>query len=139
MERIRIDFPETIHFSCQLQVRVSDLNYGGHLGNDSVLTLAQEARVLFFRSLGYTELDVEGVGIIMTDAALVYKTEAFLGEELTIEIHVTELSRVGGTLLYKLSCGKRTVALVRTGIVFYNYSAKKIAEVPDAFRQKVGR
>jgi acyl-CoA thioester hydrolase len=139
MEKIRIEFPDRIHFSTRLQVRVSDLNYGGHLGNDRVLTLAHEARVLFFRSMGYTELDIEGVGIIMTDAAVVYKSEAFLGEELTIDVHVTELSRVGGVLLYRLSCGERLVALVRTGIVFYNYSAKKIAEVPDAFRQKVGR
>jgi acyl-CoA thioester hydrolase len=139
MEKIRIEFPDRIHFSTRLQVRVSDLNYGGHLGNDRVLTLAHEARVLFFRSMGYTELDIERVGIIMTDAAVVYKSEAFLGEELTIDVHVTELSRVGGVLLYRLSCGERLVALVRTGIVFYNYSAKKIAEVPDAFRQKVGR
>lgn len=136
MERIRIDFPETIHFSCQLQVRVSDLNYGGHLGNDSVLTLAQEARVLMLQSMGYSELNISGVGIIMTDAAVVYKSEAFLGEELTIGLHVGDFSKSSCVILYKLSCGDRLVALVRTGIVFYDYSAKKVVRVPEKFREK---
>ena len=61
MPRIRLELPDRFHFRTSLTVRVTDLNYGRHLGNDAVLGLLHEARVRFLRSLGYAELDVEGV------------------------------------------------------------------------------
>ncbi len=51
MSRLEIQLPEKFHFQTEIAVRVSDLNYGNHVGNDSVLTLMQEARTLFYRSL----------------------------------------------------------------------------------------
>jgi hypothetical protein len=45
-----------------------DINYGGHLGNDAVLSLVHEARVRFLKQQGYTENNIEGAGIIMADA-----------------------------------------------------------------------
>ena len=51
MARLHIDLPEKFNFATELAVRVSDLNYGGHVGNDSMLTLMQEARTLFYRDL----------------------------------------------------------------------------------------
>ena len=47
MSRIKLALPDRWTFSTELPVRISDINYGGHLGNDAVLALAQEARVRF--------------------------------------------------------------------------------------------
>ncbi len=44
-------------FSATLEVRISDINYGNHLGHDSLVSLLHEARVRFLRHLGYTELN----------------------------------------------------------------------------------
>ena len=46
--KIKFKVPSKYHFETKLKIRVSDLNYGGHLGNDSVLSLAHESRVRFF-------------------------------------------------------------------------------------------
>ncbi len=124
-----------------MPIRISDINYGGHLGNDAVLTLAHEARIRFFRHFGYTELDIDGVGIIMADAAVVYKAEGFHGELLTIDVAVGEFGNVGCDLFYRLTnkeTGKE-VARVKTGIVFYDYAAKKTVPVPAPFREKFFR
>ena len=61
-----------------------------------------EARVRFLHSLGYTELNLEGVGLIMADAALVFKNEIYYGDELLISIQPVEFSRVGFELIYKI-------------------------------------
>ena len=37
--RVRLKIPDSFHFETTLSVRVSDLNYGGHLGNDSFYPL----------------------------------------------------------------------------------------------------
>ena len=86
MARIKLDLPETFDFSTEIAVCISDVNYGGHLGHDSVLSLTHEARVRLLRKYGFTEMDIDGSGLIISDVVIVYKSEAFYGEILKIEI-----------------------------------------------------
>lgn len=139
MPRIKIELPEKFIFKTELSIRITDINYGGHLGNDSVLSLVHEARVRFLKHLGYSESDVEGTGIIMIDAAIQYKSESFYGDELIIEIAVTDFSQIGCDFIYRLSnkeTGKE-VSIVKTGIVFYDYKERKTVKVPALFKEKV--
>lgn len=136
MSRIQIIFPSHHIFSTDIPVRITDLNYGGHLGNDSMLSILHEARVRFLQKFGYTELDVESVGIIMADVAIQFKSEAFYGEILTIEIAINEIRRVSFELLYNIKCDKRTVAVAKTGMVFFDYVLKKVVSMPDIFKKR---
>lgn len=134
MPRLTIDLPERFLFETELEVRASDLNYGNHLGHDSVLTLLQEARLRFYRQLGFRdELSFEGpVGQVIADAAVVYKSEAFLGDVLVCRIAAQDFNKYGFDLVYLLenkSTGKET-ARGKTGIVCFNYDQRKIAAVP---------
>ncbi len=138
MARIKLQLPDEFVFSMEIPVRVTDLNYGNHLGNDAVLALAHEARVQFLSEMGYSESDIEGAGIIMSDAVIVYKSQAFLGDLLQIDIAVDDFSRRGCDLLYRVS-KKETgdeVARVKTGIVFFDYSRGKTVSVPESFRKR---
>lgn len=141
MARIQLEFPETFIFSCELTIRASDLNYGNHVGNDSMLTIMQEARILFYRSLGYTnEMNFEGpVGHIVADAAVVYKSEAFLGDVLTIRIAMNDFNKYGFDMYYRLT-NKQTakeVAIGKTGIVFFDYDKRKVTGIPATFMEKI--
>lgn len=141
MARIHIDLPEKFLFTAEIAVRVSDLNYGGHVGNDSILTLMQEARVQFYRSLGFpNEISFEGsVGQIIADAAIQYKTQTFLGDVITIDIGVGEFNRYGFDMLYRLTnkaTGKE-VARGKTGIVCFDYSKGKVASIPVSLLGKL--
>ncbi len=118
---------------------MSDLNYGGHVGNDAMLTLMQEARVQFYRHLGFAnELQLEGtIGQIIADATVVYRSEAFLGDVLLIEIAVTDLSRAAFNLVYRITnrhTGKE-VALGKTGVVCFDYSLRKVVSIPESVRR----
>ena len=138
MVRIQIDLPKKFVFAVELPVRVSDLNYGNHVGNDSILTLMQEARALFYRSLGFeSEVKIEGsIGQVVADAAIVYKTESFFGDTLIIEIAVREFHKYGFVMLYRISnkvTGKE-VALGKTGIVCFDYAKRKMATIPASLQ-----
>jgi len=118
-------------------VRVTDLNYGNHLGNDAVLGMIHEARVRWLASMGYSELDVEGVGIIMADCAIVYKAQGFLGEGLTVAVAAGDFSRIGCDLFYLLTKANGTeVARAKTGIVFFDYRTQAARPVPAGFRRQ---
>ncbi len=135
MARIEIQLPEKFIFHSEIGVRVSDLNYGNHVGNDSILTLMQEARTLFYRSMGFeSEVKLEGsIGQIVSDAAIVYKAESFLGDTLKVEIAVGDLNKYGFDLYYKITnkaTGKE-VAQGKKGIVCFDYSKRKMASIPQ--------
>lgn len=141
MARIQLEPPASFLYSCELTVRASDLNYGGHVGNDSVLTILQEARILFYQSMGYkNELNFEGsIGHIVADAAVVYKSEGFLGDVWRIEIGTADFSKYGFDMFYRIrniGTGK-DVALAKTGIVFFDYDKRKIAAIPETFSEKL--
>jgi acyl-CoA thioester hydrolase len=141
MARLHINLPETFLFSTDIAVRVSDLNYGGHVGNDTMLTLLQEARIQFYRSLGFKdETSFEAtVGQIIIDAAVQYKAESFLGDVLEIQIAAEDFTKFGFDLLYDVrnkSTGQE-VARAKTGIVCFDYQKKKIARIPEALASKL--
>ncbi|MFT7591854.1 MAG: acyl-CoA thioester hydrolase, partial [bacterium] len=92
MPRVKINEPSIYVFSTRIQVRVSDLNYGNHLGNERVLAFAQEARLHFFAQYGMSELDFWGTSLIQGDAALTYANEGFLHDMIQVEIGVDVIS-----------------------------------------------
>lgn len=138
MPRIQIELPEQFLFSTEVTLYLSHMNYGGHLDNALLLTVVSEARARFFQSLGYSELDVDGVGIIVSDAALQYRSEAFHGEVMVVRMGAAEFGSKGCDLLWCMNekSSNREVARGKTGIVFFDYAARKIAPVPAGFRAR---
>ena len=137
MSRVKIEPPEKFIYKTAIPIRITDINYGGHFGNDSLLSIIHEARVRFFNSLGFAELDVEGVGIIMTDAEVQYKTEGFYGDILIVEIALTDFTSVGCDFIYRIKKNKTFVeiALAKTGIVFFDYDKRKTVKIPVGFKK----
>lgn len=138
MARIQIDLPDSLPFATDLPLYLSHMNYGGHLDNALLLTLVSEARARFFKSLGYTELNVEGVGIVVSDAAVQYRSEAFHGETMVVRMAAAEFNRYGCDLLWRMAdqATGREVARGKTGIVFFDYGTRKVAPVPAEFRRR---
>jgi acyl-CoA thioesterase FadM len=139
MARVHIEMPERFIYRFEVPLRTSDINYGGHLGHDSVLSLTQEARASLLASWGYSEADLGGAGLIIADAALVYKSEAFYGEVLIIDVAVGNWGSRSCDMFYRITEKKtgREVALAKTGIVFYDYGRRKTSPVPEGFRTRV--
>jgi len=138
MPRLKITLPETLPFRTELEVRVSDVNYTGHLGNDAVLGFVHEARIRYLRSLGFTELECGGAGIIMIDAEIVYRAEAFHGDVLRAEVGLGALSSHGCEIFTRLRASSGgDVAVARTGFAFFDYQSRKVVAVPAVFRARV--
>lgn len=136
MGRVKLDLPDSFKFSTDITVRISDINYGGHLGNDSVLSMIHEARVRFLKYYNFSEADIDGVGLIMTDAVIVYKSEGFYGNILRIDVSIVDLSKVGCDFVFKL-CKKEDgteIARAKTGVVFFDYDKREMKTVPEKFK-----
>jgi len=141
MARIKIDLPEKFSFTTSIPVRITDINYGDHVGNDTILSLLHEARVQFLKIFGYKELEFEGVGMIMSDVGIEFKNELFYGDVVIASVAVTGFTKISFELFYKLEkekAGKKIlVATAKTGMVCYDYDKKKIVAIPEKAVQKL--
>ena len=121
-------------FQTEISVRTTDLNYGGHLGNDRLLSLIHEARVAFLAHYGMTELDADGVSLIMGDAAIVYKGEAYADDILRVEVAAGEPIKKGFRLFHRVTRmgDGALIALVETGMACFDYNEQRLRSLPPA-------
>ena len=140
MARVEIELPATFPFATEIPVRIGDLNYGGHVGNDAILAIAHEARVRLLAARGWRELDVAGAAILMADAAIVYRAEGFHGMVLRVEVAVADLRSRSCDLVYRITdvASGAEIARVKTGIVFRDPGSGRIVSVPAPFREAFG-
>lgn len=137
MARIKIEVPVTFPFSTPINIRVADINYGNHMANHVYLEFMQEARMKFFMHYGYSEKNIGGTGVIMGDAAIVFKHECFYGDILNIAVTATSFGSKSFDLIYRFTRegDGEVVCEAKTGMVCYNYEIKASVEVPEAFRK----
>lgn len=141
MNRIKIQLPNQFSFTTQMQIRVTDLNYGGHVGNDTVLSLLQEARQQFLQSRGYAELSVESFGLIMADAMIEYKRELNHKDLIEIGLVATDFDKLGFDIYYQITVlqnGESHLAVrAKTGMMLYDYAEKKKVSLTDKIIQQL--
>lgn len=141
MERIKILIPESFSFSTIIPVRITDINYGNHLGNDSFLSLIHEARMQFFKQYGYTELQFAGVGLIMADVAIEFKHEVLYGDAVTIYVTANGFDKLGFDIFYKIIVVKNGQEILagkaKTGMICFDYSLKKKVAIPQKALDKM--
>ena len=138
MARVEIKMIDRFHFETELTIKKSDINIANHVGNDTFVSLMQEARIRFFRHLGYKDLDIEGKGIVISDLAVVYKSQSYLGDSLKFELGVGDFNKYGCDIFYRVtnSTTRALVIQAKNGIVFFDYARQRVSTMPEGFKSR---
>ncbi|MEO9211352.1 MAG: thioesterase family protein [Ginsengibacter sp.] len=138
MARLKIELPQKALASFNIPVRITDINYGNHVGNNAMVEIIHEARIQFLKQYGFTELDAAGTSLIMSELAVGFKNESFYNDVLKVQVFLGEISRVGFELFYLITTERDaesvTIAHAKTGMVCYNYSIKKVDSIPQKLK-----
>lgn len=141
MGRIKILMPAEFRFMATIPVRITDLNYGGHVGNDAVLSIIHEGRMQYLHQFGFTEIDCGGVSLIMSDVAIEFKAELFYGDVVTVSIATGYVSKVAFDMFYKMETNRNEkrvpVAIAKSGMVCFNYEQKKVTTISSLLKEKL--
>ena len=127
-------------FHTQLEVRVSDINYGNHLGHDSLVSLLHEARMRFIKSLGYAdELNIDGLRMLVTHLVVNYKSEAFCSDILSINIGIGEITKTSFQFIYQVNLqeNKKEIATALTAMIFYDDIKSRVARISEQFLKNI--
>lgn len=154
MARLQLDFPEDQYcYTTLLTVRTTDINGANHLGNDSMISMISEARARFLFEYGVPESGRDGIGIIVTDLATMYRAEAHARDQLKFEVGVMDFNKYGGDIIFRVTrpvdghpAGRQReaarphlIAMAKSGFVFFNYLSSQVVTMPDDFRAKFSR
>lgn len=139
MKRNKLLFPDTNHFQTKLSVHMAYINYAGHIGSDGFLALVHELRVRLLRHYGFSEGDVAGTALIMSEAALQFQGEAYPGDVLNCDIAISDITRTTFGVYYRIRHPERGAVLTaRTTMGTISREKKKMVAVPMAFLQALG-
>ncbi len=134
MPRIRLEEQEDYEFSFELEVRVADLNHGGHVGSAEMAAILHDARTHLYKTLGLSEGNIgNAVGTIIADMVINFKSEAFWGDHLIVKTHVGEIEEGGMRIFQKVTKKGKPVAYGETGLVSFSFFERKKAPVPEEF------
>lgn len=139
MPRIKIDLPvKYFNIEINIPVRITDVNYGDHVGNDSLVAIIHEARMQFLNHYGYTELDIEGIGLIMSDLMVEFKNESFYKDIILVKIGAGDISKVSFELIYQLTTQRENkkiaIANAKTTMICFDYKLKKVVTLPEKLK-----
>lgn len=139
MARVKVITPEKIIGSICLPVRITDINYGNHLGNDALISLLHEARVSWLRKGGFSEMNIGNGGTIINELLVNYINESFYGDILQIEISIGDYSSSSFEVYYHIHTKREEksiiIAKAKTGMVCFDYEKRKIAPLSDDFKK----
>jgi 4-hydroxybenzoyl-CoA thioesterase len=129
----------TLKEVARIEIRVGDINYGGHMGNDKALLVFHDARIAFLKALGFEEGNIGGPGIIMRDAHVSYRKEVFMNDILVVDVGIEEVSQVAFTMIYTVRrlSDDAVVFTGSTGLVSFDYETRRPVKIPGAFLGKI--
>jgi acyl-CoA thioester hydrolase len=124
-------------YAVTIEVSFRDLDAMGHVNNAVYLTYMETARIKFLAEL----LELKGLSelpVIMAEATCSYKSPAFFGEQLTVDVGISRFGVKSFDMVYRITAGDaRLVALAKTVQVMYDYAAARTIAAPEAFKSKV--
>jgi acyl-CoA thioester hydrolase len=139
MARVKLDIPTHKIFTTDIPVRIADINYGNHVGNDALVSIVHEARMQWLTSNNFTELNIGGAALIMADLAVEYKAESFYGDILNVAISIGEITKISFEIFYEITTTRNDkkilIANAKTGMVCFDYDTRKVTSVPEIFKK----
>ena len=139
MPRVKVGLPDKFLYSMERSVGISDLNYAKHLDSVAMVNILQEARLQFLANLGFTESNIYGLGIVVTDMAVDYRSESFANDCLVIDVGISNINRYGFDIGMQVtnSALEAVVCNAKIGVVFFDFDRHKIAQVSPAFKGRL--
>jgi acyl-CoA thioester hydrolase len=141
MPRVKIIPPDQFLFNMERRIGISDVNYAKHLDSIAMVKILHEARLQFLASLGFTEGNIFGLGMVVTDLAVEYRSESFANDMLVIDVGVSGFNRYGFDIGLQVtnSALETMVCNGKMGVVFFDFDKHQIIDVPSAFKALLGR
>jgi acyl-CoA thioester hydrolase len=121
-----------------VKVRFSETDALGHVSNISYFIYLEEARIEFFRDLGF-EIVLDKWNIIMVSANCVFYKQAYFDQRLKVTSFVTKIGNSSFKIGHRITDAKtgELIAEGDAGAVYFDFNAQKSEPLPEGIRAKL--
>ncbi len=127
-----------VDFSTTIPFRITDHNYGDHVANNVFVEYLHEGRVQFLQHFGYTERDVQGVALILSELCVKYTKQGFYPDSLKLDISATHFRPTRFDLFYRgYDQARDLLVLARTEMAAIDVETGKPIRMPGAFASRI--
>ena len=128
---------KVIHFKTSISVRITDHNYGDHVANSVFVEYLHEGRAQFLASLGYSEMDVEGVSLILSELNVKYAKQDTYPDTLHLEIALSNIRGTRFDMDYRgIDDSGDLLIIAKAEIAAIDYATGKPLRLPEAFKSR---
>ena len=126
-------------FRTTVDIRFRDVDALGHVNNAVYFTYFEIARSAYFAAVQGRRLGVDDFRIVVAEASCRYRSPAFYGERLIVDVATTSLRSRSFELRYRITAEDdgRLVAEGRTVLVAYDHRARRTTTLTPAFRRQI--
>ncbi len=119
-------------FSTEIEVRLSDMAGGFHLGNHMIVSYVNEAMARLFKAMGFDGLQINDISYINRELEISYRSEGSYADRIEIDVAIESFEERQYTLIYRLYNRetKRELAHVRGLYASFDYQQCKMVLVP---------
>lgn len=131
--------------SAQIKVRFADVDSMGHVNNAKFFTYMEQGRVEYFQRLGdldFTHLELPPKkSVILASIQCDFKSPAYLGETLEIQIRTTDLGRSSFQMEYRIAevVTQREVARGKSSQVYFDYEQQRSIPLTPELRERFSK
>jgi acyl-CoA thioester hydrolase len=136
------DLPGDFAHRLVQEVRFGDTDAMGHANNARFMTYCESARIAYWEEASGEPFGLathgERESMILAEIRITYRSQAYFGEELTVETRVGRIGRTSFTLEHRITAQDsprgpaRLVAIAEAVQVLFDYAAARPRVVPDA-------
>lgn len=121
----------------KIKPRISDINYGGHVGHMELLGLLHEIRAQFLKKNNMTEIEIDGCALLMKQILVNYTNEAFWDDELEIRMGIkpSKAKIIFNYEVYNLE-KENVTAIAEAAMILFDKTVKKLLK-PNLFFEKL--
>jgi acyl-CoA thioester hydrolase len=133
------DLTGPFHHTVEIEVRFADTDAMRHVNNTKYLTYCEIARIRYWTDVtgeSFALGDAGAESLILAEARITYRAQAFYGEVVTVQTRATRIGRSSFTLQHRLVAAvpgdePRLVAVSESVLVRFDYgSAAPVALSP---------
>jgi acyl-CoA thioester hydrolase len=117
-------------YRTDIQVRFNDTDALGHLNNTAYALYAEQARVMFFHSLG-----MEKITLILAHISLDFRKQVTFGDSVYVETKVEKIGNSSVTLLQNVFANNVLAVETKSVVVLFDYEAQKPKKIPNDLRR----
>ena len=129
-----------VDFSTSIPFRITDHNYGDHVANNVFVEYLHEGRVQFLSSLGYSEKNLEGVWLTLSELCVKYTKQAYYPDTLKLDISATNFRPTRFDLFCRgYGHSGDLLLLAKTEMAAIDVESGKPIRMPEAFAKRFKR